>query len=119
MILNDVLKLLKSATNLPIRFISNDKVEKCIIYKITPINDDGIKRQDRLEIQIVGFDIAEIESEDLKIRKALLSFGDRQDNILSIELNGGGMMGGSLEKDTNIESLRKVSFYVITTRSEV
>ena len=119
MTFNNVLKLLKGATNLPIRLISNDNVEKCIIYKITPISDDGIKRQDRLEVQIVGFDIAEIESEDAKIRKALLSFGDRTDDFLSIELNGGGMMGGSLEKDTNIESLRKFSFYVITTKSEV
>ena len=119
MIINDILKLLKSATDLPIRFINNNKVEKCIIYNITPINDDGIKRQDRLEVQIVGFDIVEIEQEDLKIRKSLLSFGDRNDDILSIELNGGGMMGGSLEKDTNIESLRKISFYVITTKSEV
>ncbi|UVX70645.1 MAG: hypothetical protein [Bacteriophage sp.] len=119
MIFNDVLKLLKGATNLPIRFINNDKVERCIIYKITPISDDGIKRQDRLEIQIVGFDIAEVELEDAKIRKSLLSFGDRIDSFLSIELNGGGMMGGSFEKDTNIESLRKFSFYVITTKSEV
>lgn len=119
MIFNDVLKLLKSATNLPIRFISNDKIEKCIIYNIATISDDGIKRQDRLEVQIVGFDIAEIESEDLKIRKALLSFGDRTDDFLSIELNGGGTTGGSLEKDSNIESLRKFSFYVITTKSEV
>ena len=46
MTFNNVLKLLKGATNLPIRLISNDKVEKCIIYKITPISDDGIKRQD-------------------------------------------------------------------------
>lgn len=115
MIFNDILKLLKGATDLPIRLISNDKVEKCIIYKIIPINDDGIKKQDRLEIQIVGFDIAEIESEDLKIRKSLLNFGDRTDNITSIELNGGGVM----EQDTNIKSLSKYSFYVITTKSEV
>lgn len=115
MVLNDILKLLKGATDLPIRLINNNKVEKCIIYKITPINDDGIKRQDRLEVQIVGFDIVEIEQEDLKIRKSLLSFGDRNDDILSIELNGGGVLG----KDTNIESISKYSFYVITTRSEV
>ena len=99
MIIKDILKLLKSATDLPIRLISNNKVEKCIIYKLTPINDDGVKRQDRLEVQIVGFDIVEIEQEDLKIRKSLLSFGDRQDDILSIELNGGGV----LEQDTNIK----------------
>lgn len=115
MIIKDILKLLKSATDLPIRLISNNKVEKCIIYKLTPINDDGVKRQYRLEVQIVGFDIVEIEQEDLKIRKSLLSFGDRQDDILSIELNGGGV----LEQDTNIKSLSKHSFYVITTRSEV
>ena len=69
MIIKDILKLLKSATDLPIRLISNNKVEKCIIYKLIPINDDGVKRQDRLEVQIVGFDIVEIEQEDLKIRK--------------------------------------------------
>lgn len=114
MLIKDILNLIKSATSLPIKFINSDKVEKCIIYNLTPINDDGIKRQDRLEIQIVGFDILDIETIDLQIRKALLSFGDRTDCILSIELNGGGVL-----RDNNIKSLSKYSFYVITTKSEV
>lgn len=115
MMLTKILTLLKSNTELPVRFIKNDKVEKCIIYNFTPISDDGVIRQDKLQIQIVGFDIKEIEEEDLKIRKNLLSFGDRIDDILKIELNGGGV----IDYDDETSSLSKFSFYIITNRSEV
>lgn len=115
MVLTKILALLKNNTELPVRFLKNDNIESCIVYNFIPINDDGVIRQDRLQIQIIGKDLQEIEMEDLKIRKALLSFGDRTDGILSIELNGGGVM----EYDEDVSLLSKVSFYIITNRSEV
>ena len=115
MILSKLLTLLKNNTELPIRFLSNEKIEKCIIYNFIPLNDDGIIRQDRLQIQIIGTDLKEIEEEDLKIRKSLLILGDRTDDILKIELNGGGVM----KYDKDVSLLSKTSFYIITNRSEV
>lgn len=111
---NKVINKLKDSTNLPIRLISNNKVEECLIYNITPLNDNGIKRQDRLEIKIIGFDLEKIELEDNKIRKSLLSIGDRDDEFNKIELNGGGLFN-----DPDIGALTKSSFYIITTKSEV
>lgn len=119
MVFNEVVNILANATSLPLRLISNDKVEECVIYKITPINDNGIKRQDRLEIKIVGYDLEQVELQDLNIRKALLSFGDREDYFTSIELNGGGMMGGGMDKDHFAGTLTKYSFYILTSKSEV
>lgn len=111
---NKVINKLTESTSLPIRLISNDKVEECLVYNITPINDTGVKRQDRLEIKIIGFDLEKIELEDKKIRQALLSIGDRYDDFNKIELNGGGLF-----KDPDIGALTKSSFYIMTTKSEV
>lgn len=119
MVFSEIVDILASATDLPLRLIHNDKIEECVIYKITPINDNGIKRQDRLEIKIVGYDLEQVELQDLKIRKALLSFGDREDYFTSIELNGGGMIGGGLDKDQYTDTLTKYSFYILTSKSEV
>lgn len=119
MIFNEIVDLLAKATNLPLRLFHNDKLEECVIYNITPVNDNGIKRQDRLEIKVVGFDLEQVELQDSKIRKALLTFGDRNDYFTSIELNGGGMTGGGLDKDQYTDTLTKYSFYILTSKSEV
>lgn len=111
---NKVINKLKGSTDLPIRLISNNEVEECLIYNITPLNDNGVKRQDRLEVKLIGFDLEKIEIEDKKIRRSLLSIGDRNDEFNKIELNGGGLFN-----DPDIGALTKSSFYILTSKSEV
>lgn len=65
----------------------------CIVYKNFPVSDNGVKVQERMEINIIAstykkaLDIAE------RVNELLLTIGDTPltSTVLEVELNGGGI----------------------------
>lgn len=88
-----LLDAIVAASGLSLYPIQSDKKGEQIIYTETPVSDDGVKNQYRLELNIVCDTLAKAITIDKAIRKALLSFGDlKQNNVLNIEINGGGTL---------------------------
>lgn len=109
----EILNAIEAATDLPINPLSSHQCGEQIVYSIIPLADNGVVKQDRLELNIVCSSLARTIEKDNSIRKALLSIGDLEKNgVLSIELNG----GGTLESEVGVH---RFTNYTITTRSEI
>lgn len=107
----EILNAIEAATSLSINPLSSHQTGEQIIYGIVPLADNGVVKQDRLELNIVAATLARTIEVDTQIRKALLSIGDIEKNgVLSIELNG----GGTLESEAGVH---RFTNYTITTRS--
>ena len=88
-----ILDAISSASGLSLYPISSTHTGEQIIYTETPISDDGIKNQYRLELNIVCKTLDKANKTDKAIRQALLSIGDlKQNGVLDIEINGGGTL---------------------------
>lgn len=86
---------------------STDKGEQ-IIYNVTPIADDGIKKTYRFELNIVSTTLARVEEIDAEIRQALLGKGDsKPNNVLNIEVNGGGTL-------TSEVGIHRLLYFIVT-----
>lgn len=93
---NDIVlcKLLKPTANDKKIYAFYGKSDTCISYKITPVLSDGIKAQDKLEINCISTDFQTAENLLFRVKEILLTVGDEKwnDEILNISLNGGGML---------------------------
>ena len=99
--------------NYPVKPFGTDTIEDCILYKLIPLNNDGVIEQDRLEITAISTDLLKAQQIIDKVKDALLTIGDAKFNneILEISLNG----GGSLENlDTGTYHLK--AYFIIQTR---
>lgn len=108
-ILDEILNILKPL-GYKIYPFSTDKIEDCIIYNLMPISSNKVIEQNRLEITVICLDIGIGLQMIENIKKVLITLGDDRlnNNILSIELNG----GGSLENvETNTFHF-KAFFYI-------
>lgn len=90
----EILNIIKQVTGLPIFPLSSDKKTEQVIYKPVPVGDNGIKKQYRIELNIVAKTLANVEHYDDAIRKALLNIGNttKVKSVTNIELNGGGTL---------------------------
>lgn len=92
-IVKNILDTISSVSQLPLYPLNSDKTGEQIIYKETPISDDGVIEIYRLELNIVCKTLDKANTIDKEIRKALLNGGDlKKTNLLDIELNGGGTL---------------------------
>lgn len=87
-----------------------------IVYSLTPLTDDRIKRTDRLEIRIIAKSVKRMFSIDTIVRKLLLTLGDEplRTGIQKVEINGGGQM-----EDLNTATYHLLAYYIITSRSDL
>lgn len=104
MVLNDILEILKNDAELSalLQPTANDKriyayrgqADTCISYRHTPVTSDGIKAQDKLEINCISTDYATAEKILRRVKELLLTVGDKKlnDEILNVSLNGGGIL---------------------------
>lgn len=86
-----------------------------IVYSLTLLTDDRIKRTDRLEIRIIAKSVKQMFSIDAIVRKLLLTLGDEplRTGIQKVEINGGGQM-----EDLNTATYHLLAYYIITSRSD-
>jgi len=112
MIITTLYKILLSL-GYPVKPYATDTIEDCILYKLVPVSNDGVKQQDRLEITVISTNLLTAQQMIEKIKCALLTIGDTQFNndILEISLNG----GGSLENvETNTYHLK--AYFIMTSK---
>lgn len=103
-----LLDLIEEATGQDLVFMERDITEG-IVYNIIPITNNGVKRQDKLEIRIISKNISTINELHDKINSVLLTVGDSVDpTIRKITLNGGGLL-----KQPESELLHHLSYYYI------
>lgn len=112
---NDELNALLNATDDDPKIypFGADRVKDCIVYKLIPQTDDGIKEQSRLEITIITHDI-ELGLNILEeLKNILVTVGDQSktSNILEISLNGGGCLE-NLETNT----IHHKAYFIIKSR---
>lgn len=121
--INDILDILKKDSRLSLVlkptlidskiYMNTGKSDTCISYKYTPITNDGIKAQDKIEINCISKDYS-IANKLMDIVKSLLiTIGDEKlnDSILEISLNGGGYL---FNEDTNQHILK--AFFIVKSR---
>ena len=99
-ILDEILCILKTL-GYNIYPFGTEKIENCIIYNLIPISSNKIIEQNRLEITVISLDM-QIGLKMLEnIKQALITLGDKSltNNILAINLNGGGSLE-NLETNT-------------------
>lgn len=108
----EVINAIKQATTIPIYPLQSDKLGEQIIYIPTPISDNGCVNVYRLQLNIIGKSLANVESYDKAIRTALLNIGDtnKVNNINKIEVNGGGTLTSEL-------GVHRFIYLIITERS--
>lgn len=115
MVLSKLLNIIKTETGINPKPISTSHIGTSIVYKFITLLDDGVKKQDKLEINIISLDLEEIESIDKAIRRGILKAGENKHNgYLKAELMGGGLL-----QNADSDFIEKLLIYNITTRSEV
>ena len=89
-----IITALQTATSLPIVPVFTNNLENQIIYNHYPVNDNGAKCQQRLELRLITKSYSEAESYRKQIIGALVPIGDEIliDGITACELNGGGFL---------------------------
>ena len=92
-ILDEILNMLKSL-GYKIYPFGTDKIEDCVIYSLIPISSNKVIEQNRLEITVICLDIGIGLQMIENIKQILITLGDNglNNNMLSIELNGGGSL---------------------------
>ena len=121
--LNDILQILKSDSELrgilkPTAadskiYMYKGKSETCISYKYSMISSDGIKAQNKLEINFISSDYTKSEQMLNRVKKLLLTVGDERlnENILNVGLNGGGTLYDEITGQHIIKA-----YFILTTK---
>lgn len=113
----NLLEEIKKATNLELSYIDNlhhTTKTPYILYRITPLSDDGIKSMDKFEVRIVAKNLLEAIKIDSQIRKLMLKQGDLVGSpFLAVEINGGGNL-----KEPNSSNVIQITYYKILKKSE-
>lgn len=99
-VLDEILNVL-SPLGYNIYPFGTDKIEDCVVYNLIPTSSNKIIEQNRLEITVICLDMGIGLQMIENIKKVLITLGDNglNNNILSIELNGGGSLE-NLETNT-------------------
>lgn len=99
MIADKLISLLKNDTELKtliegIEPYNIEGAKEAIVYSLTPLTDDNIKRTDRLEIHIISKTVSGANAIDAVVRKLLLTAADAplMDGVQKVQINGGGTM---------------------------
>ncbi len=89
-----IISALEEATSLPVKPVFTTSIGNQIIYNHYPVNDNGAKSLQRLELRLITKTYSEAESYRKQIIGALVPVGDNKliDGITSCELNGGGSL---------------------------
>lgn len=89
-----IISALEEATSLPVKPVFTTSIGNQIIYNHYPVNDNGAKSLQRLELRLITKTYSEAESYRKQIIGALVPVGDNKliDGITSCELNGGGFL---------------------------
>ena len=111
-----IIRALESATDLPVRPMITTKIENQIVYNHYPINDNGAKSIQRLELRLITKTYEEAERYRKLIIQALVPIGDNIliEGITDCELNGGGTL---YEGET--QTYHTMLFFSYIHRSEV
>lgn len=90
------------------------RIDNVIMYEVTPISNDGIKQQRRVQLTTVCDTEEQWDVVYDRICELLVTKDDRPltDKILSVAVNGGGSL-----YDTDRNKYHKTIFLIITTRS--
>lgn len=126
MVLNDVLEILQNDAELSelLKPTANDskiyayrgQADTCIAYRLTPVSSDGIKAQDKLEINCISTDYATAENILSRVKDLILTVGDEKlnDEILTVSLNGGGIL---FDEKTEQHILK--AYFVLVTKERM
>ena len=92
--ITSIISALETATNLPVVPVFTTTLGNQIIYNHYPVNDNGAKSQQRLELRLITTSYSEAESYRKQIIGALVPIGDNTliNGITACELNGGGFL---------------------------
>ena len=92
--ITSIISALQTATGLPIKPVFTTELGNQIIYNHYPVQDNGAKSQQRLELRLITTTYSEAESYRKQIIGALVPIGDDTliDGITACELNGGGSL---------------------------
>ena len=91
------------------------RIDNVIIYEVSPISDDGIKRVSRVKLTTVCDAEEQWAEASERISELLVTTDDRPltKKILSVSVNGGGSL-----YDSDREKYHKIIYLNITTRSK-
>jgi hypothetical protein len=108
--------LLKSTVTDAKIYMNSGRSNPCISYKFMPVTSDGIKRQDKLEINCISNNYAEADEILKRVKQLLLTLGDRKLNndILEVALNGGGYL-----KEENTDNHIIKAFFIIKSKERI
>ena len=89
-----IVQALTTATNLPVKPMITTSIENQIIYNHYPIDDNGAKSIQRLELRLITKTYEEAERYRKIIINTLVPVGDNVliDGITSCEVDGGGCL---------------------------
>lgn len=92
--IRSIISALQSATNLPVKPVFTTELGNQIVYNHYPVQDNGAKSQQRLELRLITKTYSEAESYRKQIIGALVPVGDDTliDGITACALNGGGSL---------------------------
>ena len=112
-VINDISNILQKTGYKINAFASDIKDGDSVSYILIPSSSDGIKEQYRLETTIVSNDFVRAVKMLDDVKNALLTIADTQktNNILNIELNGGGNM---VNYETNTYHLK--AFFAVKSK---
>ena len=93
-----------------------DYTGKCLIYDVYTTLANKIQEQNRLTITIVAETLSEIDTIEEEVKRSILTLADNQltNNILQVELNGGGSL-----YDYDRQKHHRTLYFTLISRSEI
>lgn len=118
MVIREILNILKQdeqltellqATNQDRKIYMNETSFKgdCIVYTYTPLTNDSVKAQSRIEIDCISTDFERCSIILKRVQDLLLTTGDESatENIIEIIQNGGGHL---FDKEIKLHTLKAI-----------
>lgn len=112
--INKLIKIIESCTDLEVKPLFTDKIEECITYTEQTTADDGVKARHRLELRLITFTLAKAEDVKKKLISALVNVGDEMEieGIYNSNMNGGGVLF-----DEGTQTVHTIIYFEYLTRS--
>jgi len=103
-----------SASDSHIYFLNTSYTGDCIVYESNIVSDDKIKALHLLKVIIIAESMETVSDIEDRLREQLLTFGDipLTDNILKVEINGGGLL-----TDDGRNKIHRIINFEVLTRS--
>ena len=88
--------------------------DKCIVYTLSPVSEEDIKKVDRLEIRTVCTDFGTAIAISDRVSTILKTIGDSANgDLLQVSVNGGGTL-----EDMKTGAIHIIKYYYITTKTQ-